>query len=81
MIGITVMKGQFDTIGITMEYGRPPVQPLASVAVIVKVNWPGVVGVPEMTPVALSARPFGSAPLETEKVNWAVPPVAKAVWL
>jgi hypothetical protein len=80
--GLTVMKGQPGTTGIAMEYGRPPGQLLASVAVIVKLNWPAVVGVPEITPVvALSVRPGGSAPLETEKVYGGVPPVAETVWL
>ena len=69
MAGFTVMKGQPGTTGITMEYGRLPGQPFESVAVIVKLNWPAVVGVPEMTPVvALSVKPGGSAPLETEKM-------------
>jgi hypothetical protein len=80
--GLTVMKGQPGTTGITMEYGRLPGQLLASVAVIVKLNWPAVVGVPEMTPVvALIVRPFGSVPLETVKVYGAVPPTAEIVWL
>ena len=55
---------------------------MASVAVIVKLNWPGVVGVPEITPVVVSSvRPFGRVPLETLKVYGAVPPVAETVWL
>ena len=82
MAGLTVMKGQPGRIGITMEYGRLPGQLLASVAVIVKLNWPGETGVPEMTPVALlSVRPGGSAPLETAKVYGGVPPVAETVTL
>ena len=80
--GFTVMKGQLGTTGITMEYGRLPGQLLASVALIVKLNWPAVVGVPEMMPVvALSVRPLGSEPLETVNVYGAVPPVAEIVWL
>jgi hypothetical protein len=80
--GLTVIKGQRETTGITMEYGLLPGQPLASVAVIVKLNTPAVVGVPEMMPVvAPSIRPFGNAPAETTKVYGAVPPVAETVWL
>jgi hypothetical protein len=38
-------------------------QPLASVAVIVKLNVPAAVGVPEMRPLLLeSVNPFGNAP-------------------
>ena len=80
--GLTVMNGQPGTTGITMEYVRLPGQLLASVAVIVKVYWPDVVGVPEMTPVVvLSVRPGGSVPLVSAKVYGAVPPVAETVWL
>jgi hypothetical protein len=76
------MTGQLGALGIEIVYARLPGQLLASVAVIVKLNWPAVVGVPEMTPVvALSVRPGGSAPLETVKVYGAVPPVAEIVWL
>ena len=80
--GLTVMNGQMGTTGITIEYGLLPGQLLASVALIVKLNWPAVVGVPEMTPVVpLSVKPFGSDPLETVKVYGPVPPVAEIVWL
>ena len=76
------MTGQPAGPAITMEYGRLPGQPFASVAVIVKLKVPARVSVPEMTPVlALSVKPFGSAPLETVKVYGAVPPTAETVWL
>ena len=49
-------------------YTRLPLQPLMSVAVMVKVKFPAVVGVPEMRPVVeLSVRPGGNNPLETVK--------------
>ena len=80
--GLTVMTGQAGAPAITMEYGRLPGQLLASVAVIVKLKVPAAVGVPEMTPVvALSVKPFGSAPIETVKVYGPVPPTAEIVWL
>jgi hypothetical protein len=68
---------------IWLEYTRLPLQPFASVAVIVKVKGPAAVGVPEMAAVvllvALSVRPGGSAPLETVKVYGGVPPLAETV--
>ena len=64
---------------------RLPGQPFASVAVIVKLKMPLVVGVPEMTAVVglagIKVRPGGSAPLEIVKVYGGVPPLAKIVWL
>ena len=82
MTGLTVMKGQMATTGITMEYGRLPGQLLASEAATVKLDKPGVVGVPVMMPLSvLSDRPFGKAPLETVKAYGAVPPMAETVWL
>jgi hypothetical protein len=76
------MKGHPGTSGITMEYGRLPGHPLTSVAVILKLKTPGVVGVPEIRPVdGLRVRPFGSAPDEMVKVYGGIPPVAETVWL
>ena len=76
------MTGQLGPLGIPIVYARLPGQPFASVAVIVRLKTPVVVGVPEMTPVVgLSVRPGGSAPLETAKVYDPVPPVAETVWL
>ena len=55
------MIGQLGALGIEIVYARLPGQPFASVAVIVKLNWPAVVGVPEMTPVVeLSVSPGGA---------------------
>jgi hypothetical protein len=48
---------------------------------MVKVNVPAAVGVPVRLPVALRVRPVGSAPVETDQVNGAVPPEAASVWL
>ena len=80
--GLTVMTGHPPGPAIPIEYGRLPGQPFASVAVIVKLNVPAAVGVPEMTPLdELRVRPFGSAPLESVKVYGAVPPTADTVWL
>ena len=46
-----------------------PIQPLASVARIVKVNVPALEGVPLMAPVAaLKKSPEGRAPAETAYV-------------
>ncbi len=57
-------------------------QPFESVAVTVKVNVPGVVGVPEITPPLVSGdKPVGRAPVVTLKVYGPVPPVAVKVWL
>jgi hypothetical protein len=39
-----------------------------SVTVIVKMNWPTVFGVPEITPAVLSVKPGGSVPEETLQV-------------
>ena len=48
-------------------------QPFASVAVTVKLNVPGAVGVPESTPAVDKAMPGGSAP--EDQVTGKVPPV------
>lgn len=45
-----------------------------SVAVMVTVETPGVVGVPVMTQLLFSVRPAGSAPEATEQVYGAMPP-------
>lgn len=51
---------------MTMEKARLTVTECASVAVIVKAEVPGVVGAPEMMPVAgSSASPAGSVPVVT----------------
>ncbi len=47
-----------------------------SVTLTVKVELPGAVGVPEMTPAALSANPGGSEPLEMLQFSGATPPLA-----
>ena len=61
---------------------REPVQPAASVAVMVKVALPAVVGVPLITPVVpLSIKPAGSEPFVTLNANVPVAPVALTVWL
>ena len=55
---------------------------MASLAEIVKLKNPDVVGVPEMTPVVgLSVSPVGKAPPETANVYGATPPDAMIVWL
>ncbi len=58
---------------------------LASAACTVKLNVPGVVGVPEMTPVLLfSVRPAGRGPVPgvtTLHVTGAVPPLDCSCWL
>jgi hypothetical protein len=52
-----------------------------SVAVIVKLDAPAVVGVPLMTPLPVfSDNPPGSAPAVTAKLYGPVPPLAVIVW-
>src|SRR5690242_20340319 len=59
-----------------------PVQPLASVTIIVKLKVPSADGLPEIKPLlALSVRPLGNEPETTWKVNGATPPTALSVWL
>ena len=53
----------------------------ASTTWMVKLNFPAAVGVPVRLPAALRVRPVGSAPVETDQVNGAVPPVAASAWL
>ena len=73
------MAGQ-PGLAIVIVYRRLPVQPVASVAVIVKVNVPTVVGVPVIAPVLeLRSRPVGSEPLDTENVYGEVPPEPETV--
>ena len=43
-------------------YCFAPVQPFASVALTVKLNWPPAVGVPLAMPVVDNVTPFGNAP-------------------
>ena len=52
--------------------GRVP----ESLAVMVKFEVPGVVGVPEIVPELLNESPAGSVPLLTLQVMGGVPPVA-----
>src|ERR1700737_1585315 len=55
---------------------------LASAACTVKLDVPGVVGVPEITPVPLfSDRPTGHVPKVTLHVIGAVPPLDCSCWL
>ena len=62
------------------EYARSPVQPSASVAVIVKFEVPpGPDGVPESRPPDDSVRPTGKLPVVTAKVYGPVPPDAVTV--
>jgi hypothetical protein len=66
----------------TTVYARDPIAPMLSVARIVKLLDPALVGVPEITPVvALSDSPTGNVPALTEKVLVPVPPVALTVRL
>jgi hypothetical protein len=51
------------------------VAPTKSVALMVTVNVPVAVGVPEMTPAVLMVRPVGSAPVDTDHVTEPVPPL------
>jgi hypothetical protein len=51
------------------------VAPTRSVALIVTVNEPVAVGVPEITPAVLSVSPVGSAPADTDQVTEPVPPL------
>lgn len=75
--GATVMVGQL----MSIVYVWVPEQPMPSVAMIVKVYVPVVVGVPESTPVEeLIVIPGGSVP-EVLHVIVPVPPVCVAVWL
>ena len=63
-------------------YACDAVIELLSVAVIVKLYVPALVGVPVIAPVdALSVRPLGSAPDVTLNVTGAVPPDVCTVWL
>ena len=58
-----------------------PRQPFLSVAVIVNVNVPCLLAVPDNTPLELNPIPVGNVPAVTVKVYGAVPPVAEIVWL
>ena len=64
------------------EYAREPVESAASVAVIVKLYAPPVVGVPLIWPVdVLSVNPAGNMPADTAYVYGPRPPDAVIVWL
>jgi len=68
VVGLRIMAGQ-PGLAMVIVYRRLPEQPVASVAVIVKVNVPTVVGVPVIAPVELLRSRFvGSAPLDIENV-------------
>jgi hypothetical protein len=61
-------------------YACDAVTEFASVALIVKLYAPAVVGVPLMAPVDVSKlRPAGNAPAETENAIGAVPPLVATV--
>jgi hypothetical protein len=83
-VGTEPPGGTTGPAGSWREYDRLPGQPFESVAVIVKLKKPLVVGVPEMRAVVLlvvvSVRPLGSVP-ESVKVNGGVPPLAEIAWL
>ena len=64
---------------IVSEYASVPVQPLASVACAVKLDVPGVVGVPLIAPLVPSDNPAGSAPAIFVNEYGAVPPLAETV--
>ena len=56
--------------------------PAESVTVTVKLYSPLAVGVPPITPLALSRlNPEGIVPDNTENVSGAVPPLTATVWL
>ena len=52
---------------MTIVYVMTPGHPFPSVAWMVTVDEPAVVGVPESRPADVSVRPAGSVPLATEK--------------
>jgi hypothetical protein len=54
---------------------------LESATCTVKLDVPGPVGVPEITPPVLKLSPGGSDPDTTDQVYGVVPPVAVSVWL
>ena len=80
-VPVVVMAPSEMTGQILSVYGRLPVQPFASVAVMVRlVPAPfEAVGVPLSTPAVVNVRPAGSVPLVTVKLCGAVPPVAVIV--
>jgi len=55
------------------------IRPFTSVARMVTVGQPGVVGVPDSTPPGESVSPGGRVPLTTVKVMGAVPPLGMSV--
>ncbi|PIP41358.1 MAG: hypothetical protein COX19_03855 [Desulfobacterales bacterium CG23_combo_of_CG06-09_8_20_14_all_51_8] len=65
---------------MTRVYSRKPVQPLSSVAVIVKINVPAVVGVPAIRPpVVIGDSPSGSVPAVMVNAYGPAPPLAVIV--
>ena len=63
-----------------MLYACEPGQPVASVAVMVKLLVAAVVGVPPKVPFTASASPAGNAPALTTNV-FGAGPLAEMVWL
>jgi len=53
----------------------------ASVTITVKLGAPAVVGVPEMTPLALRFNPAGNAPMVSDQETGETPPVELSVEL
>ena len=68
-------------VGITSVYDSSRKHAFASVARMVKVEVPAVVGVPASTPAAVRVMPAGSAPVVTPNLYGAVPPLAVSVVL
>ena len=76
-VGATAMA-----VLIVTLYAREPVAPVPSVAVIVKLLVPLLLGAPEMRPLKpLSDSPAGNAPALTLNVWLPLPPVAVTFWL
>ncbi len=72
-VPLGIVAGEMTTTGhpealMTMVYVIWAKHPFASVARIVIVEVPTVVGVPDRTPPAVSVSPAGRVPLTTEKV-------------
>jgi hypothetical protein len=77
VVGLSVIAALIATV-----YARVPMAPMLSVARIVKLPDPALVGVPDITPVVgFSDSPAGKVPALTEKVLVPVPPVALMVRL
>src|SRR5256885_422176 len=76
VVGLMVKDGQL----MASAYACAPVQPLASVAVTVKLKVPPAVGVPDIAPPGDKLNPEGNAPALTVKVYGDAPPLAVIVW-